>query len=107
MKKKIIITLLIVLVPVAIIMFMMLTRSEGHSITTEKDSSFDKKVEGFVHPFQHTVYYREVTLLDISSSTIRELIAKGCSVRYLLPEKVEAYIYQEDLYGYSRESVEG
>ncbi len=69
--------------------------------------SFDQQVEGFVHPFQHTVYYREVTLLDISSSIIRELLAQGRSVRYLLPEKVEAYIYQQDLYGYSRESGEG
>jgi nicotinate-nucleotide adenylyltransferase len=60
--------------------------------------SFDPKVEGFVHPAEHTVYYREVTLLDISSSTVRELLAKGCSVRYLVPEKVEAYIYKQGLY---------
>ncbi len=48
MKKKIIITLLIILVPVAILTLLMLLDSEGsegYSITTEKDSSFDKKVE--------------------------------------------------------------
>ncbi len=60
--------------------------------------SFDQAVEGFIHPSHCTVYYREVTLLDISSSTIRQLLAKGRSVRYLVPDEVEAYIYQQGLY---------
>ena len=69
MKKKIIITLLIILVPVAIITLVTLTRPEGYSITTEKDSSFDKKVERifviakveerlkpvFAHSFEHSM----------------------------------------------------
>ncbi|MHA2054009.1 MAG: hypothetical protein ACXADH_06410 [Candidatus Kariarchaeaceae archaeon] len=45
MKKKIIITLLIILVPVAIMTLVILLKPEGYTITTEKDSSFDKKVE--------------------------------------------------------------
>lgn len=60
--------------------------------------SFDTKVRGFVHPRFTSVYHREVTLLDISSSRIRGFLASGRSVRYLLPEKVEAYIYQQGLY---------
>ncbi len=60
--------------------------------------SSDSQVQGFVHPSLYTVYYREVTLLDISSSSIRDLLAIGCSVRYLLPEKVEDYIHQQGLY---------
>jgi len=69
MKKKIIITLIIILVPVAIITLVMLLRPEGYSITTEKDSSFDKKVERifviakveerlkpvFAHSFEHSM----------------------------------------------------
>ncbi len=72
MKKKIIITLLIILVPVAILTLLMLLDSEGserYSITTEKDSSFDKKVERifviakveerlkpvFAHSFEHSM----------------------------------------------------
>jgi nicotinate-nucleotide adenylyltransferase len=68
--------------------------------------SFDHEVNGFTHPSQHTVYYREITVLGISSSAIREQLAKGRSVRYLLPEKVEAYIYQQGLYQKDKESVE-
>ena len=67
--------------------------------------SSDSQVQGFVHPSLYTVYYRDVTLLDISSSSIRDLLAKGCSVRYLLPEKVENYIHQQGLYRNSKESI--
>lgn len=69
MKKKIIITLLIILVPVAIITLVTLLKPESYSITTEKDSSFDKKVERifviakveerlkhvFAHSFEHSM----------------------------------------------------
>jgi nicotinate-nucleotide adenylyltransferase len=60
--------------------------------------SLDSQVKGYVHPSKNTVYYREITLLDISSSNIRKLLAQGCSVRYLLPEKVVKYIQQQGLY---------
>ena len=60
--------------------------------------SFDFEVQGYFHPSLNTVYYREVTLLDISSSTIRKLLAEGGTVRYLLPKKVEEYIQQQGLY---------
>ena len=60
--------------------------------------SLDDRVQGFVHPEHFTVYYREVTLLDISSSKIRDLLAKGLSVRYLLPDEVVEYIRQQGIY---------
>ena len=59
---------------------------------------FDSEVQGYVHPNQYVVYYREITLLDISSSDIRNLLASSRSVRYLLPDKVEHYIRQQGLY---------
>ena len=40
----------------------------------------------------------DITLLDISASTIRECFAKGASARYLLPQGVLDYIRNHGLY---------
>ena len=42
---------------------------------------------------------REGRLVDVSSSEIRRRIAEGLSIRYLVPEAVEAYIREHHLYG--------
>jgi nicotinate-nucleotide adenylyltransferase len=65
---------------------------------------FDAGAQAFFHPDHYTVYYCEVTSLDISSSRIRELLARGCSVRYLLPDGVEDYIRQQGIYQKRREA---
>ncbi len=48
-------------------------------------------------------YHADITLLhvshvDISSSLIREKIAQGLSIRYMLPEKVREYIIKNHFY---------
>ena len=71
MKKKITITLILVLLPVAVLILPMLQpqRPGGYSITTEKDSTFDQKIERvfivasvddhlldvFAHSFEHSL----------------------------------------------------
>ena len=39
-----------------------------------------------------------ITGVDISATVIRERIRKGLSIRYLVPEDVQAYIYRYQLY---------
>ena len=51
------------------------------------------------HRSGNQVYFLEETFLDISSTRIRQLIAQGRSIRYLVPSAVENYILQHGLYG--------
>ena len=52
----------------------------------------------FVHPSGNQIYFQPITRLDISSTQIRRLAARGRSLRYLLPEAVRRYILQYNLY---------
>jgi nicotinate-nucleotide adenylyltransferase len=52
----------------------------------------------FTHPQFLPIYTFTVTMLDISSSKIRNLIHQGRSPRYLLPKKVGDYINARGLY---------
>ena len=44
------------------------------------------------------IYFQPVTQLDISATRIRESVAKGLSVHFLLPPPVEMIIHQDALY---------
>jgi hypothetical protein len=70
MKKKIIITLILILVPALLVILpMMQPRPEGYSISTEKDPAFDQQIERvfivanveeqlidvFAHSFEHSM----------------------------------------------------
>ncbi|MHB9074156.1 MAG: nicotinate-nucleotide adenylyltransferase [Desulfobaccales bacterium] len=54
--------------------------------------------QGFQHPAGHKVIFQETTLLDISGTTIRNLVRQGHSIRYLLPEAVRRYIINHKFY---------
>ena len=61
--------------------------------------SFRKDAEGrFVGPSGNEVFFIETTLLDISSTEIREKVAAGKSIRYLVPESIRCYIMNNGLY---------
>ena len=59
---------------------------------------YDQGVKAWIHTSGHTLYFKEITLLDISSTKVRELVEKGESVKYLIPERWKAYIRQHGLY---------
>ena len=54
--------------------------------------------KAWIHLSGHTLYFKEISFLDISSTKVRELIEKGESVRYLIPAEAEAYIHKHGLY---------
>ncbi len=54
--------------------------------------------DGFVAPSGHLVLYKKATLMDISSTGIRERVAKGKSIRFLVPESVRTYLMAKGLY---------
>lgn len=62
------------------------------------DYRWDDVCGCFQHPELRSVYYLQITPLDISSSQIRHLRAKKRSIRYLVPDEVMRYIEKADLY---------
>jgi len=59
---------------------------------------YEPKENAWIHLSGHRLYVKEISFLDISSTKVRELIEKGRSPRYLIPDEVEAYVQNRGLY---------
>ncbi|MCK9363647.1 MAG: nicotinate-nucleotide adenylyltransferase [Syntrophales bacterium] len=55
-------------------------------------------VDGFRGPTGHLICFREVTFLDIASSSVRRRAKEGRDIRYLVPEEIRHYIERNSLY---------
>ena len=62
-----------------------------HDNYTENIADLSQQNAGFIH-------MQQITALDISSTKIREMFKNGQTPRYLIPDKLIAYIKQHQLY---------
>jgi len=60
--------------------------------------SYDIETASYIHDCGTSITYLGVTLMDISSSEIRQRVRDGASIRYLLPPEVAGYIMENRLY---------
>ncbi len=68
-------------------------------VAIRSDFCYDAAARTLRHRAGTAVFFLSETRLDISSTRIRELVAAGRSIRYLVPAPVEDYIMRHRLYG--------
>ncbi len=59
----------------------------------------NREADSFLMKSGKTLTLKETTLMDISSTRIREMVQKGKSIRFLVPDAVRDYITEKGLYG--------
>lgn len=59
---------------------------------------YDSETGAYVNSAGISITYLNTTLMDISSSSIREKVQRGLSIRYLVPESIRTLIEEQELY---------
>ncbi len=65
---------------------------------SKKRADMEEKIAELKEKYHADITLLHVSHVDISSSLIREKIAQGLSIRYMLPEKVREYIIKNHFY---------
>ena len=65
---------------------------------TSLEVGFERDGDKFVVPSGNHLIFREATLMDISSTEIRNKVAEGKTIRFMLPKTVRTYIMENRLY---------
>ncbi|HZK57950.1 MAG TPA: nicotinate-nucleotide adenylyltransferase [Clostridia bacterium] len=63
-----------------------------------KNGSLDEKIRTLIKEHGADIKKIEIPFLDISSTIIRKRVGEGNPIKYLLPENVEKYIFDNRLY---------
>lgn len=64
----------------------------------DRIQDLDKNILKYKKNYGDNIEKVQAPLIDISSTDIRDRIKKGLSIKYYLPEDVENYIYENQLY---------
>ena len=59
---------------------------------------YDTARNGYLGPTGKSIFFRQVSFLEVSSSDIRNRIKSGRSARYLVPEAILAYLAESGCY---------
>jgi nicotinate-nucleotide adenylyltransferase len=65
---------------------------------TSLEVGLERDGNKFVAPSGNHLIFQEATLMDISSTDIRNRVAEGKTIRFMLPETVREYIMENRLY---------
>ena len=55
-------------------------------------------IDDFINSYGNHVFFKKTTLMDISSTKIRQKIRAGKSINFIVPQKVKEYISKKGLY---------
>jgi len=67
-------------------------------VAARKDFWYQPGSTTLTHCSGHQIIFQQLTDIDVSASTIRDRLAAGHSIRYLVPRSVEQYITKHHLY---------